>query len=389
VEKDASRIGLKERRSARSLRLSLCAAALALLPFTIRTILAQSTAAAPQASQSFATPTLHVYENLKQVPVLVLSPRNERMKPLDTSKFRLSLDSGPLFRPTYVRQEGDDPISLAILIDATHPESDLLPQLSQAIAALVPDYLQPHDRVSIYAMDCTLIRTAFYIPANAEALRQSVDSALQPWQIRREQKKHPLPPCKPSMPLWDSMANVLDDLQHQSGRRVLLAITDGHDDGSRTLWTKVMRQAQLQTIAVFGLLTMPVIGTERSRDNGELFKITSPFILSPEDKFNQVCDLSGGVEIQARDAILSWRLKEFTRIVRERYILEFPRANNEEAGHHTMQVTYRKRNNFYIMSSGISVPVATEDEIKGAGTIPVDPSRAPAEGKRKVLSPTQ
>jgi hypothetical protein len=378
----------KPNRAPRTVRLLLSAVAL--------TILSASTVARPQANKAQtqpvpipATETLHVYTNLKQVPVLVLTEHYQRMKPLDTSRFRLSLDSGPQFRPTHVRQEGDDPISLAILIDTSTPNSELLPQLSQSIASLVPDYLQPRDHVSIYALDCTLIRTAYDAPANAAMLKHSVDTALAPWQIRRDRKqdseKAAEPSCKPALPLWDSMSNVIDDLQQQPGRRVLLAITDGIDQGSRTLWTHVMHRAQVESIAVFGLLPTPVFGAVRRSETAELFPVNSAFFTTPEDKFNQVCDLSGGVEVQGTHATLSFRLKEFTKLVRERYILEFPRARDEEAGIHTMEVFYRNRNDLYIVSSGITVPVASEDELKGANTVPSDPSRAPSEGHRKVL----
>lgn len=299
-------------------RVSVCAVALILLP--TGSIHAQATAGPLPSAPSPATTTLHVYTNLKQVPVLVLTSNYERMKPVDTSKFRLRLDSGPPFRPTHVRQEGDDPISLAILIDASKPDSELLPQLSQAISALAPEYLQPQDHVSIYAIDCSLIRTAYNAPANAATLKQAVDSALSPWQFHRETKQHTLP-CKPSLSLWDSMDNVIDDLTHQSGRRVLLAITDGEDEGSKTPWRQVMRRAQVESITVFGLLPM--------REMGGFFKGTSPFILSTEDKFNQICDLSGGVELPARYAAVSQRLKEFTKILRERYILEFPAVSTK------------------------------------------------------------
>lgn len=383
MEKNPSRVGDKKNRSSGVVRTLLCAIGLLLLP-GCRAIQAQTT----PADQPLATPTLHVYTNLKQVPVLVLTSDYKRMKPLDTSKFRLSIDSGPLFRPTYVRQEGEDPISLAILIDATNPESDTLPQLSQAIAALVPDYLQPQDHVSIYAIDCSLIRTAYDVPANATVLQQAVDRALAPWQIRQKQKTPP-PPCKPTLPLWDSMNNVMNELTRQSGRRVLLAITDGVDEGSKTLWAQVMHRAQLESTAVFGLLPIPVIGTERRQENGAFIKVTSPFRQSPEDRFNQVCDLSGGVEVQARYSIVSLRLREFTKILRERYILEFPRASNEEPGVHTLEVSYRNKNNLYIVSSGISVPVASDDEKSGANTIPSNPSQKPVEGSRKVLLPNQ
>jgi hypothetical protein len=367
------------------LAMLLCVLGLTILPVP-KLIWAQATDTATP-NTDLATPTLHVYTNLQQVPVLVLTSNYERMKPIDTSKFRISLDSGPQFRPTYVRQEGDDPISLAILIDLTKPDNDVLPQLAQAIASLSPDYLHPHDHVFIYAFDCVLIRTAYDAPADAAELKHSVERAMQPWQIRRE-KKGATPPCRQSLPLWDSMANVLDDLAHQPGRRVLLAITDGEDNGSRTLWTKVMRRAQVESIAVFGLLPMPFIGTIRRRDNGEFFKIDSPFMPSREDRFSQICSLSGGVELQARYAVVSWRLKEFAQIVRERYILEFPRSPTEEPGDHSLEVLYKKRD-LYIVTSGISVPVASEDEKKNANAASTNSASKPVEGTRKVLLPHQ
>ena len=353
-----------------------------LLPAQAATGSANSTA--PPA----ATPTLHVYTNLKQIPVLVLTHDYERMKPLDTALFRLSLDSGPPFRPTYVRQEGEDPISLAILIDTSKPDSEVLPQLAQAIGGLAPDYLKPRDHVSIYVLDCTLIRTAYDLPADSRELEQSVTKALLPWQIRREQKKAP---CKPTISLWDSMSNVLDDLNQQSGRRVLLAITDGVDGGSRTLWMNVAHRAEFDSVAVFGILPMATISTMPHRETSEIFKVNSPFFKpaeSSEDKFSQICSLTGGVEIQPRSAILSWRLKEFAQMLRERYILEFPRSPNEEAGIHTLAVSYKKRD-LYITSSGILVPVASEEEKRGANTIRANPAPAPAEGNRKALLPNQ
>jgi hypothetical protein len=359
----------------------LCAICLIALP-TATPARAQTTDTATPNTQ-LPTPTLHVYANLEQVPVLVLTSNYERMKPIDPSRFRVSLDSGPPFRPTYVRQQGEDPISLAILIDLSKPDSEILPQLTQAIASLSPGYLKPRDHVSIYALDCFLIRTAYDAPADATELRHSVERALEPWQIRRK-KKGAISPCKPSMPLWDSMANVLDDLAHQPGRRILLAITDGVDSGSRTLWTKVRRRAQVESIAVFGLLPMSFI---YRRETGEISMVNSPFLRPPEDKFSQICSLSGGLELQARYAVVSWRLEEFTQMIRERYILEFPRSPTAEAGDHSLEVSYRK-GGLYIAPSGISVPVAGEDEKKSADTASyASPAPAPVEGTRKILVP--
>jgi len=74
-------------------------------------------------------------------------------------------------------------------------------------------------------------------------------------------------------------------------------------------------------------------------------------------------------------------------MLRERYILEFPRGTNEEAGIHTLAVTYRKKSNLYIAASGITVPVASEEERKGENTVQPANSQGPTEGDRKVLLP--
>lgn len=354
-----------------------CIAAL-ILALTAACLNAQSSPeATPGVQAAPPATTLHVYANLKQVPVLVLSNDYRRIKPIDPSGFRISLDSGPLFRPTYVRREGDDPISLAILIDASKPYNDgWLPTLVKTIATLPPDFLHPQDRVSIYAIDCTLIRTTYDIGANPAALADGLQRALAPWRIRqtrneelKKENKIPPPNCRAGLPLWDSMSEVLKDLDQQPGRRVLLAITDGGDDGSKARWKDVMFHAQIHSETVFGLMAT----------------LNPPTFDDPEDKFEQICEDSGGIELLANEHTTIFRLQQFTQMLRERYILEYPRGPNEEAGLHTIEVSYRKRSNLYIATTGITVPVASEDEKESMKTMQADPSRTPPVGARKAL----
>jgi hypothetical protein len=397
MSRDVQRI-ISKRHSSAVAQILACIVTL-FLTYAAPGIRAQSNAVADPTAQSAlspaATPTLRVYSNLKQVPVLVLTHDYERMKPIDPSGFRISLDSGPLFRPTYVRREGNDPISLAILIDASKPDNELLPSLVKAIAALPPDFLHPQDRVSVYAIDCTLIRTTYDTAANPTALADGVQRAMAPWQIRQTQneelkkeKKIPPPNCRVGLPLWDSIEEVLKDLDQQPGRRVLLAITDGEDIGSKTLWKDVMLHAQIRSETVFGLL--PAITTVFKLyapldETKEIRHIESPSFGGPEDKFQQICVNSGGIELQASEHTTIFRLKEFTQMVRERYILEYPRGPNEEAGLHTITVSYKKKSNLYIATTGITVPIASEDEKESMKTMQADPSRTPPVGTRKAL----
>jgi hypothetical protein len=362
-----------------------CRRAEAQAPAEARPDIVPSAQSAPSPAVQPPPPTLHVYTNLEQIPVLVLTSDHQRMKPVDTSKFRVRLDSGPAFAPKYVRQEGDDSISLAVLIDTSKPKNELLPQLAQAIGELAPDYLHPQDLVAVYRFDCNLIRTVYFKPANPAGLKDAVDKALEAWRSGGE-KQSSGAACKPTMPLWDSMAKALADLGQQPGRRVLLVVSDGQDEGSKTAWTQVMNRAQIESAAVFALTNTSQMQVKSASLINQQIIRHSPLVQSPEDKLDQICELSGGVEMQTERRVESWRLKEFTQMVRERYILEYPRGRDRKAGVHSLEVSL-ERDDLFIRPSGTTAPVASQDEIKGLNTIPTDPSLKPAEGKRKVLRP--
>ena len=94
-------------------------------------------AAQDNSAQSGATPTLHVYTNLVQIPVLVLDAwRDKLSSPVAQNRFSISFDGGPWSRPTYARLEGDGPIDLSIVLDTRSAQSDLLEKMDQTIADL-------------------------------------------------------------------------------------------------------------------------------------------------------------------------------------------------------------------------------------------------------------
>jgi len=368
--------------------LLLCAVVFAI---ALNSTNAQTPAAAPSTDNGQPPiSTFHVYTNLEQIPVLVLTADHLRIKPIDTSRFRVRIDSGPFFVPKYVRQEGDDPISLSILIDATKQKNELIPQLSQSITELAPDYLHPRDLVAVYRFDCNLIRTLYFKPADSNVLKDAVDRALESWHSGGE-KRASGGSCKPSMPLWDSMAKALADLSRQPGRHVLLVVSEGEDTGSKTPWTQVMRSAQIDSAAVFALTNLSVQIFKNEEDNRPGHLVYRPqatenlkVLQDPENKLDLICELSGGLEIQTEHRFEALRLKEFTQMLRERYILEYPRGKDRKAGVNTLEVSLGN-DNFYIRPSGISAPVASEDEIKGLNTAPTNPTSTPTVGPRRAV----
>jgi hypothetical protein len=326
-------------------------------------------------AQEGATPTLHVYANTIQIPVLVLGADREPTAAIDPGRFEVSLDGGPKFRATHVRREGDDPISLAILLDVSGQEKELMPKIGEAIAGLAPLSLTARDHVSIYALDCKLLRSSDDVPADQEGLKRGVDAALKAW-TNRGVGKHGAG-CQHPVHLWDALAFVTYALSSVPGRRVILAVTKGNDGGSKHSWNELRTYAQASGVAIFGLVYVP-------EEPGLLHFLNVGY----ESPFNSVCELSGGMLLTASRRTVARVLKRFTTLQRERYIVEFPRPFKSEAGEHSLVVTIDKSDAF-IRSAGITVPIPDPAVLADPLTVPSDPSHTPEYGKRRILTAPQ
>jgi hypothetical protein len=331
------------------------------------------------ASQEPPTRTLHVYANLIQMPTLVLGPHRERLtKPIPEKNFSISIDGGPWFRATHVRPEGDDPISLSILLDLSGDTATLMPKMNEAIAELAPLSLHPKDHVSIYALECSLVRSLDDAPAESASLKLAVDRALASWQFRQQNKHEPK--CQQSVHLWDALEILVDRLRDLPGRRVVLVVSDGEDHGSRRSWNEVRSDAQANGTAVFGMTYLPSYALA---DNVAYAK------RSRENPFFAICDLTGGIVSTTSNVSLNDSMKRFTAMLRERYIVEFPRPANATPGKHGMQVQVAKDYWDIIHAAGVSVPIPDAALLADPTTVKSDPTLTPELGKRRIVPKPQ
>lgn len=325
---------------------------------------------AARAQQDAAVPTLHAYANLVQVPTLVLSREREPIPPVAEGRFYVSLDGGPKFRVTHARLEGEDPITLAILLDLSQPYPQLMDGMEDAVAGLAPQWLHAHDRVSVYSMDCELTRTSMDMPANPVTLKRDVARALETWRQRGEGRGRER--CSTGWHLWDSLTLLTQRLGAEDGRRVVLVVTDGVDRGSKTKWEDLRYLAQQHAVAVFGL----------TQDSYMLpnLRMADPVALR---EFNGVCELSGGMVLAAERKNLAKELEQFTKLLRGRYIVEFPHPLSTVGGDHDLEITIAKMDAF-IRPAGISVPVDDPKVLSDPTRVPSDPGNAPVLGKKKA-----
>ena len=330
--------------------------------------------------------TLHVYMDLIQIPVLVLDSDLERMKPIDPSRFLVSLDSGPAFRPKHVRQEGDDSITLGIFLDM-NGEPDLMPQMSSAISALAPGSLHAKDHVTLYALDCGLIRTLTDVPADPARLKLSLDHVVQRWVAHKKAKAL----CPSRVQLWDGMKYAVKELGDLPGRRVLLVVSSGSDGGSTMKWNELLKFAQVKGVAIFGYSSRrgrTSLGVNDASGRGQRGFTVDPATDTTEDPFGTICGSSGGMVMPADFGFAPRQLARFVTMVRERYILEFSRPRSDEPGDHNIQVTIAKSYpRTYIRPAGVSIMLPDASVANDPTTIPRDATDAPEYGNRKTLGP--
>jgi hypothetical protein len=324
-------------------------------------------------AQDNKVPTLHAYTNLVQVPVLVLDGGRKPMAPITEGRFFVSVDGGPKFRVTHARLEGEDPISLAILLDVSQPFPVLMRRIDDAIAGLAPLSLHTKDHVSIYSLDCHLVRSGGDVSADSATLKRAVDMALESWRAHgRDRHKRD---CQTPWNLWDSLTVATQALSELPGRRVILAVTDGVDQGSKTSWNALRALAQGSGVAIFGLV-----------QPGDMSLLFRTGVSNHENLFNSLCELTGGLVLTSTEKDVAAQLTWFMTLVRGRYIVEFPHPVDTAGGEHGMDITMGKSDAF-IRPAGISVPVDDPAVLNDPTTVPSDPSHVPQMGKRKALAP--
>jgi hypothetical protein len=329
---------------------------LALAGFCLAPLAAQEA----KSPQDDSVPTLRVYTNLVQTAVIVLDLDRKPIPPVPESRFFVSLDGGPRFRVTHARLEGDDPISLAILLDLNQPFPDLMKYVGDSMATLAPLFLNSKDQISIYSMDCQLLLAESRVPAQPAALKQAINRALQSWTARG---RNPPKDCKKPIHLWDSLTGVTQTIARQPGHRVILAVTDGVDRGSKISWNALSIDAALNGVAIFGLLDSP-----------------------PQLVLNNICDATGGMLLTTDRKTLPKSLQAFTAILRGRYIVEFPRPRSNVPGYHGMEISV-DRTIAFIRTSGAQIPLDDPTIVNDPSTIQSDPTHAPTLGSHRPPPP--
>ena len=116
------------------------------------------------------------------------------------------------------------------MLDVNGSQMELLRKIDRAIGACSNGWAQDH--VSVYALDCSLVRSLTVLQESDE-LSRGVDEDLQSWVNRGRggQKRA----CANPLNLWDALRFVTYELSNRPGRRMILAVTNGYDRAASIL----------------------------------------------------------------------------------------------------------------------------------------------------------
>ncbi len=332
--------------------------------------------------------TLHVYQDLLQLPILVLNRAQKSYTGLSAAQFTLRLDDGPPFHPRHTRLEGDDPLAVALVVDASQPSTLLLAKKLEALPPTqLAEGLSPADTFSMYALDCHLVRSADNLPYAGARLQATLTTVLAAPDLH---KHDPGMTCGSKRKLWDSLATVVSHLSQSPARRVILVVSDGEDETSRMAWGALARYAGRFNTTVIGL--RPQLSGYDAGVSLNRMPIyahpTETFIPHDENIFDLLCSGTGGVVLPAQPRTFLETFKGAVELLRGRYILEFPRPHDDTAGLHQIAVVVPDRH-AVVLSAGIAFPPRSSTQDTDPGTVPSDPTQAPQVGHRKVLNPPQ
>jgi hypothetical protein len=243
--------------------------------------------------------------------------------------------------------------------------------LGAAIAEMATKELHPQDRVSIYLLSCNLLRTVHEVQPFPGLLSGSIEGGLKSPKLGKNSTGEA---CGTNVYLWGAMTSVIEDMSDAPGRRAMLVISNGHDDGSPITWQRLHEYAGMEGVALFGLEDGPPPAPSAWQREG--FYV-----------FRALCESTGGIVMQGGKHEVPKRLQQWIELLRGRYVIEFPRPQAVTSGAHDIVVSIKKDGYAFTTVAGVSFSLPDPKITSDPNYVPSDEGSDIPVGKRRPLLP--
>jgi len=289
-------------------------------------LLAGRGVASPQEQPPAPDTTLKVSTNVVNVYAAVRDKRGRLIPDLNQQDFTLAEDNVPQ-QIRYFARETDTPLTIGLLIDTSVSQGTVLPLEQQEAKAFLREVMRPKDLAFVvhFDLEVELLRD---LTANQKLLASAIDEV-----VINGGGRGPLPGPMPGpgiggTHLFDAVYLAANDLmKNEIGRKVLILLTDGGDQGSRMKLNEALEAAQKTDIIIY---SVDIVDREfyfgRGRGLGLGF--------SGDAVLKKLSEESGGrvlrVSNKAGETALAF--EELARELRTQYSLGYTPTNEKRDG---------------------------------------------------------
>jgi VWFA-related protein len=281
-------------------------------------ILASAAFGQDQNPPAQATTTLRVSTDVVNVLAIVKDKKGRLIPSLTKDDFDLSEDGTPQ-QIKYFSRETDTPLTLGILVDTSGSEQRMLSVEQQQAKAFVRQVIRPKDLAFVmhFDLDVELLQD---FTSDISRLTRAIDET----QINNG-GGGVLPGTFPGVSVggthfYDAVYLAAHDmLRNEIGRKVIIVLTDGVDEGSKETVDTALEFAQKSDVIVYSIMVADR-GFNQGWSDGE-------------SVLNKLSKETGGSVIRAsRDRDLAVAFQEIAKELRTQYLLGYTPTNTRHDG---------------------------------------------------------
>ncbi len=282
--------------------------------------------AQPQPQDQEQAPTFKVNVNVVNLYFNVKDKHGALIPDLKQGDFQVFEDGVPQ-KIKYFNADSEQPLTMGIMIDCSVSQERVLPMTQEIGAQFVYDVLRPKDEAFVISFDIQVELLQDFTSETALLRR-----ALQQTHINAGGGSYGVPgigqgPVPVSNPkgtlLYDAIYLASDEkLKEEVGRKALIILTDGEDQGSKTTLREAIEAAQKSDAIVYVIFEADRMATWGS-GKGDMKKIA-------EETGGRVIDVGDNPKK------LKQAFDEISKELRSQYYIGYTPINQKSDG------TYRK-----------------------------------------------
>src|SRR4051794_32696699 len=292
---------------------------------------------------------VNVYAVLDVDIYAVVEDRNGRLVENLTQQDFVVREDGARQQISYFSRDNDAPITLGIVFDTSPSQGSVLSLEQQQAKTLVRQVLRPRDSSFIVQFD-QRVELIQDLTCDQDLLARAIDATVINQRLYSA-KEPPAPvlshPSTGGSHLYDAIALAVKLMANQSGRKVLVLLTDGEDLGS-----EVAKEQALENAAKADVIVYAVAVTDKA------FYQELGLDFHGDSVLKKFCKFTGGRMSRGTDSVsTSAAFHQIGEELRGQYLLRFTPTKSGDGSFRKIKVqvpgrrcTVRTRTSYYSQS---------------------------------------